>query len=122
MQMSFFHIHSGIAQLTDTRFCLWNGRTAAIATIICCSEYLRAEKKYVNLNSIHTFSPWTMPPAYPTIATASQPRIRNGPHPKTAPQTAEQLKAKREAHAEKQAQIDGEVGDWFSATLKKAEE
>ncbi|KAJ7189956.1 hypothetical protein GGX14DRAFT_373271 [Mycena pura] len=63
-----------------------------------------------------------MPPAYTTIATASQPRIRNGPHPKTAPRTAEQLKAKREAHAEKQAQIDAEVGDWFSATLKKAEE
>ncbi|KAJ7692023.1 hypothetical protein B0H14DRAFT_2419927 [Mycena olivaceomarginata] len=62
-----------------------------------------------------------MPTVYSTLSLASSTRIRTGSHSqKTAPRTAEQLKEKRDARAEKQSRIDARVQKWMEDTNQLA--
>jgi hypothetical protein len=63
-----------------------------------------------------------MPTVYSTISLASSTRIRTGNHShKPAPRTAEQLKEKRDARAEKQSRIEAYVQKWMEDTNQLAQ-
>ncbi|KAJ7301257.1 hypothetical protein DFH08DRAFT_724488 [Mycena albidolilacea] len=63
-----------------------------------------------------------MPTVYSTISLASSTRIRTGNHSHNpAPRTAEQLKEKRDARAEKQSRIEAYVQKWMEDTNQLAQ-
>ncbi|KAJ6521708.1 hypothetical protein B0H19DRAFT_1043656 [Mycena capillaripes] len=63
-----------------------------------------------------------MPAVYSTLALASSTRIRTGNHShKPAPRTAEKLKEKRDARADKQGRIETRVQQWMEDTNQLAQ-
>jgi hypothetical protein len=63
-----------------------------------------------------------MPPVYSTLSAASSMRMRNAPVKKSgsAPLSAEEIKRKATARAEKQEKIDAAVDEWREYTNRIA--